>query len=80
MAGFSCEDGDVRLARGHTEYEGRVEYCLNNRFGVVCDDGQWDDPDAQVVCNQLGYGEYEGVYVCVNWYQYTTHADTHGQL
>ena len=52
---FSCNDGDVRLAGGAAPYEGRVEYCLRNSFGTVCDDRTWDDTDALVVCNQLGY-------------------------
>ena len=54
-AGFSCEDGDVRLAGGANPYEGRVEYCLGNSFGTICDDITWDDADAQVACNQLGF-------------------------
>ena len=37
------------------DYEGRVEYCLDNRFGTICDDRTWNDADAQVVCNQLGF-------------------------
>ncbi len=32
-----------------------MEFCHNEVWGTVCDDG-WEDVDAQVVCNQLHLG------------------------
>ena len=49
-----CSTGPLRLAGGNVPNEGRVEICLNNVWGTVCDDG-WSTSDATVVCRQLGY-------------------------
>ena len=36
---------------------GRVEVCIEERYGSVCDD-QWDNEDASVACSQLGFSYY----------------------
>ena len=54
LPNVSCTDGRVRLLNGYLPGSGRVEICINNAWGTVCDDG-WDDADASVVCRQLGY-------------------------
>ena len=49
-----CANDQLRLAGGNIPNEGRVEICMNNEWGTVCDDF-WGSSDATVVCRQLGY-------------------------
>ena len=49
-----CTTGQLRLAAGNIANEGRVEICIGNVWGTVCDDS-WSSNDATVVCRQLGY-------------------------
>ena len=56
----SCRDGQLRLgddsvgSAGAFYHQGRVEVCINNTYGAICDVG-WDQLDAQVACRDLGY-------------------------
>ena len=49
-----CTSGQLRLADGNIANEGRVEICMNNEWGTVCDDS-FSSTDATVACRQLGY-------------------------
>ena len=54
----TCTDGELRLANGLTQYEGRVEICFNNTWGAVCGSEYYyysfGESEAAVVCRQLG--------------------------
>jgi len=49
-----CANNDIRLVGGTAPTNGRVEVCLNQNWGTVCDDS-WGTPDATIACRQLGF-------------------------
>ena len=54
-----CQYGDIRLIvpAGLRNNSGRVEVCLNEQWGSVCDNN-WDQSDANVACRQLGFSRH----------------------
>lgn len=55
----NCTDGEVMLVGGSNMLEGRVEICVNNAWGTVCDD-TFSNNDAIVVCSGIGH-PYNGI-------------------
>ena len=51
---LGCTNGVVRLTGSSYKFRGRVEICVDNTWGTVCDD-DFGRSDARVVCRQLGY-------------------------
>ena len=55
----NCSDGELRLSNSqrtfdHGYEEGRLEVCVNNAWGTVCDTG-FNFLDATVACRQLSF-------------------------
>ena len=58
--------GDVRLVNGRTDYDGRLEIYLDDRWGSVCYHG-FDRVDADVACRNLGMGRSTEIDIPWNW-------------
>ena len=48
-------DGDIRLANGTTSSSGRLEVYHNGTWGTVCNDAQYNNNMANVVCRMQGF-------------------------
>lgn len=49
-----CDEGAIRLQGGANSMTGRIEVCIANTWGTVCDDA-FSNADAVVACRQLGF-------------------------
>ena len=52
-----CQHEEVRLV-GTYSYHGRLELCFDGIWSTVCGDSYWDNREASVVCEQLGFSPY----------------------
>ena len=63
----NCTNGDVRLVGGVSQYQGRVEVCLNRAWGTVCAYSTWGSMEAKIICNQIGgliIGIFKDSFLC----------------
>ena len=72
----NCTDGEVRLSDGSNVLEGRVEVCINNAWGTVCDN-IFSRDDSAVICHQLGFSQKSQCFCALtirigNWHSETT--------
>ena len=73
----NCSDGALRLVGGADSSEGRLEVCINNAWGSVCD-SRFGGLDAIVACRQLGGFSTDGEEcIIVKWCVYNIYLSTY---
>ena len=55
---------------GESEWEGRLEVCLSQRWGTVSSDG-WSHTNTHVICSDLGY-DFSGIIIHSSVLMYMT--------
>ncbi len=50
----ACEGNGIRVVLGSNKYEGTLEICENNVWGLIAGMG-WGDANAAIVCAELGF-------------------------
>lgn len=58
----NCTSGDIRLSGKQTPESGRLEVCINQAWGSLCN-YYWEYRDAQVVCRELGFQQFYGEFI-----------------
>ena len=57
-----CKNGDIRLAGGLIEQEGRPEVCFDGVWGTICS-YSWSSTDGYIFCKTLGYNGQSNLIV-----------------
>lgn len=52
----NCNDGEIQLVGGQNITLGRVEVCVNNAWGTVCN-SRFGTNEARVICRQLQFND-----------------------
>lgn len=58
-----CAENSLQLVGGTIASEGRIEACINETWGTICDN-RWTTTDANIACRELGFVD-RGTYVYI---------------
>ena len=70
----NCQTGDIRLQDGPNVREGRVEVCINNAWGTVCNNLFGVD-DAIVTCAQMNFSSEGKICISQDYLQILSHLE-----